>query len=389
MLFNTIKKMRLLGWLLPLLCFSCKTQTAPMWTLNLRDLGGAFNSARVQDIQFSPDGKRLLVLSRFSSFAYVWDMLHLENSLTMSAGFPVDAAAWSPDGSKIVTGVKVKDGEAAILVWDASDGKEITDRKLTLAIANIPNFDRLGFSKDGRFLFAENKLGVFAWEFGNRQPEVAVSGAKAVVPYGVGYAYILAGKVYVHTQDFQGSFALEGVVRALATADGGLLLLSKNKAKDQLCLLQGAKLEMRPETCPLYADIQGWYPSEDGSQLILVERSYTEGGPGRVVFLPDTSQPGQVVELGPVQEGEQVLLSAGGGKYVHNVLRSDSNGGAAMGLYLKDARTGQEAVELDAWPQATLQPWQFSSNGNRFAATLGEADGQGGVQIRVWDVKGL
>ena len=123
--------------------------------------------------------------------------------------------------------------------------------------------------------------------------------------------------------------------------------------------------------------------------MLFVERSYCGYGPGRVVFVPDTAQTQSVVDLGPVQEGEQVLLSARGGKYVHNVVRGDSNGGGTMGLYLKDANSGEDVIELDAWPQATLMPWAFSANGNRFAAIVGDSNGKPGKIIRIWDVKGL
>src|SRR5262249_41429466 len=90
--------------------------------------------------EFSPDGK-LIVTTTWSNPAKVWDAANGELLLTLGkSSSSVRAAAFSPDGGRIVTA-----GSEGLEIWDAKSGERLFNLKQS-------NYNplTLAFSPDGR-----------------------------------------------------------------------------------------------------------------------------------------------------------------------------------------------------------------------------------------------
>ena len=78
------------------------------------------HQAEVKSAAFSPDGSRIVTAS-VDSTVRIWDAANGKRLSILSHEGPAGSAAFSPDGSRIVTGSEDK----TVRVWDAATGKEI------------------------------------------------------------------------------------------------------------------------------------------------------------------------------------------------------------------------------------------------------------------------
>ena len=103
------------------------------------ELKGHMSSVRAA--AFSPDGKKVVTACR-DGIARIWDAESGKElqRLTGHAGW-VNSAAFSPDGDKVVTG----SGDCTARIWDAESGREL--QRLT-GHAGTVNF--VAFSPDGK-----------------------------------------------------------------------------------------------------------------------------------------------------------------------------------------------------------------------------------------------
>src|SRR5207237_1204762 len=78
--------------------------TAKLWDVasgrELRTLQG--HTDQVDDIVFSPDGRRLAT-SSFDSTARIWDGATGKELITLQSPIDLTSVAWSPDGARLAT----------------------------------------------------------------------------------------------------------------------------------------------------------------------------------------------------------------------------------------------------------------------------------------------
>jgi WD40 repeat protein/serine/threonine protein kinase/tetratricopeptide (TPR) repeat protein len=138
-------------------------KTVKVWDVRtgatLLDLKGP--TADVGHLAFSADGTR--VVSCDFSTARVWDAKTGSALLELKGHGYVQQAAFSPDGTRIVTGgIKEEKGRntGVAIVWDATSGKALVEVN---GIAS--SVDSVAFSPDGTRFFTDSRLGTMkAWD---------------------------------------------------------------------------------------------------------------------------------------------------------------------------------------------------------------------------------
>ncbi len=120
------------------------------------------HSHDVGKVRFSPDGTKLLTLSKVN--ALVWDVRTGETVTTpMTASFPISNAWFSRDGRLVVT----LGGEPAVRLWDASTGLPLTP---PLWHSDWPSGAVL--TADGNRLITADRHAVWSWNLAREAPPV-------------------------------------------------------------------------------------------------------------------------------------------------------------------------------------------------------------------------
>ena len=100
------------------------------------------HSNRVDDISWSPDGKRIVSAGAFDNTAKIWEAQTGTTLLSYDHATPVDRSQWSPDGKYIAT-----HSGAGVIVWDTG-GNQITTYYNQTTFAWSPDGKRLVTSGD-------------------------------------------------------------------------------------------------------------------------------------------------------------------------------------------------------------------------------------------------
>ena len=124
------------------LCLSHSfAQDSPQWGLP-EDAKARFGKGIINEIQYSPDGTRLAVVSSIGIWLYD-AMTYQEVALITGHTYYVKSVAFSPDGDTIASG----SDDDTIRLWDADTGEHL--RTLTGHTAAV---ESLAFSPNGRTL---------------------------------------------------------------------------------------------------------------------------------------------------------------------------------------------------------------------------------------------
>lgn len=384
----------------------CAPRMEPFLTLDMTQMS-AFAKEPVRDVQFSHDGKKLLVLfgepgvSDQGTQMYVWDLFKEENNSFLGAGIGVSSASWSPDGRWIASAGIDSAKVIHLFIWDPTQSK--TPLMQGYIVEKTPTqveVNRVFFSPTNRFVAVEyvvDKVPTTAmWEItaGNvlfepvlKEPVrggifhagglLAISGLQNQQPGPIKFFQQLVPSL-------KGAWAFQAgasvyATKLLSVADRGVLAwLDSAMGEDQLCYFSGSSLEIAQKECPRYGKLEGWYPSADGTALLLVKGPQNSDGTSRLFFIPDASAPARSIDLGEKLAGHDVLLSPASTHY----LRIEQVTDGSL-LQLLDSRTGSDAIQLGVWPAGLTTPWVFSPSGTRLAGILN------GKEIYLWDVSGL
>ncbi|MGH3913401.1 MAG: WD40 repeat domain-containing protein, partial [Pseudonocardiaceae bacterium] len=97
-------------------------------------------SGEVWAVAWSPDGTRLLTGDGFGGgIVRVWDAVTAELVYELTGQrYGVVAVAWSPDGTRLLTG---DDGGGTVRVWDATSGLPVGFRIIALPGGELAVFD--------------------------------------------------------------------------------------------------------------------------------------------------------------------------------------------------------------------------------------------------------
>ncbi len=116
-----------------------------------------FDFDQVDSMAFRSDCSHVVAVgfTRDSSQVKVWNTSTGEPTVTINPGFRTNiyAVAFSPDGSRVVAGIKPKPGESRLALWDSRTGEEMwsTESGLIFAVAFSPDGSRIvsGHMPDG------------------------------------------------------------------------------------------------------------------------------------------------------------------------------------------------------------------------------------------------
>ena len=117
-----------------------------------REVGRLIHEGRVEEVFFSPDGRRLATKSR--NIVQVWDVARTLDAVVTSErelarlSHPelVRAVAFSPDGEWLATTTGNPPGTGSAYLWEAATGEKVTSRSYEYWVTSV------AFSPDGRWL---------------------------------------------------------------------------------------------------------------------------------------------------------------------------------------------------------------------------------------------
>jgi WD40 repeat protein len=130
-------------------------------TVNAEDFGGLGVLARLEDtvypVMYSPDGKRILASIIDDATILIFDAESGRELRRLSGDFTeIPAAAYSPDGRRIITGTT----EGSIIIWDAGSGRE-----LQTLYGHDDYVRSVAYSPDGRHIISGSDDGtVIIWD---------------------------------------------------------------------------------------------------------------------------------------------------------------------------------------------------------------------------------
>jgi sugar lactone lactonase YvrE len=278
--------------------------------------------SNVNSVAFSPDGTRIVTGSSDAT-AKVWDAQSGTELLTLKGhSSTVNSVAFSPDGTRIVTG----SSDYTAKVWDAQSGKEL----LTLK-GHSYNVYSVAFSPDGRRIATCSVDAAKVWD-------------------------AQTGKELLTTLEGQGTsvaFSPDGTRIVTGSYDATAKVWDAQSGKE-LLTLKGHS-----------STVNSVAFSTDGTRIVTGSYDYT-------------------VKVWDAQRGKELLTLKGHSYYVHSVAFSPDGARIATGSVeakVWDAQSGKELLTLKAHSYS-VNSVAFSPDGKRMV-TAGDDD-----TAKVWEFGG-
>ena len=264
----------------------------------LGTLGG--HTARVEAAAYSPDGTRIVSVS--SKALTIWDTATGAELTTLSSDstWLAKAVAWSPDGTRIVSGSacqavygSVSDDLVPVTIWDAASGAELLALR-----GHATNVQAVAWSPDGTRIVSGDESGrLKIWEAGSgaelttlagHPPEFVVSDedlARARADSTKAGIDISAELELIRARA-AGNTPTEGSVNAVAWSPDGTRIVSGSRDGTLKIWESGSGAEvgtLSGHTGPV--DAVAWSP--DGTRIVSGSRDGTlkiwESGSGAAV----------------------------------------------------------------------------------------------------------
>jgi WD40 repeat protein/serine/threonine protein kinase len=354
---------------------------------------------RSVSLAFSPDGKRIVV-GQSDGTAQVIDagtgaVLRELKGRTRSANWAqltttgVLSVAFSPDGSRIVTGGTTGRGDGVASVWDARTGAELLELK-----GHNGFVMGAAFSPDGERIITGSTDGTAkVWDARTGTPRLELEGMKgeeAAAAFSPDGTWIVTGRGVWDAWSGVPEVTLKGLkgqVRTLAVSKEGTRIVTGGGDPFQ----PGHATVWDGRTGQALVEIKGFEQpvnsvafSPDGKRIVTGEARETKA-PGGVkewdartgAFLRDLTPTPEKRELVGAK-GESVVFSPDGTRIAIGAYRNDPIIGNRVKVV--DARTGAPLVELIGHTGA-VNCVAFSGDGKRIVS------GDLNNTIKIWDAQ--
>ncbi len=384
---------------------------APPWVANLPP---SAPTSGIQDVAFSPDGRRLAAAAIDGS-AYIWTLDPWEEILLQGHEDSVSSIAFSPDGARVATA----SADGSIKLWDASNGREL----LTLT-GHEGGVNDVAFSPDGsRIASGGDDSQVLIWNAGDgsqllffaaahnglRVTEVAFSpDGSRLLSAGADNRVVLWDAI---GNTYQLAFSHQGLLSAAFSPNGSRVVTTGTDNKARIWNAASGQEITVLEGHPNWVESAAYFP--DGNFIITGSDDTTariwnantgallmilSGHAGFVISVaasPDGSlvasggHDGSVKLWAPGAPGRIPVLDHGGipvtdgafgsdGQTIYTLdnsltIRSWTRDGDSLGIYELPA----EAVNPLGWGQGGI-------GGSDASFSLITEDGEGNVQL--WDM---
>jgi WD40 repeat protein len=352
--------------------------TVRLWSAATGEALAALNKPQARAARFSPDGKRVLTISWEmvpGSPVRLWDAATGAPLAVLSSPGPTrtsfsswdapSAADFSPDGSRVVTGFGEGDPAFAAHVWDAATGKELLALK-----GHTAPLQAVRFSPDGRQVATASKDGTARlWDAATGRPLHTLTGHKTGV---CGVLFSPDGRWLLTTGDGR-TYGPQGVSMSAQTEGfAGIVWDAATGARQ-------ATLQWPDRDSAL-----AWTAafSADGRRIVTAAGGGGHSNAGGYPTVWETATGKRLRSLGPAGSffappGYLATFSPDG-RWIATTHGVDTSA-KDRAVHLWDAESGREVALLKGH-RDTIRAAGFSADGRRLVTASDDGT------ARVWDV---
>lgn len=338
--------------------------TVDLWNYQEGEVVASFatGAQALSDINWSPDGTKVIVASSKSAEVQLWDVTPGNKPSSMKsfqkdAGTTVRRAFFTPDGNNFVLESTDIVSNVWVTVVDVTTGSPTGVRVEKCAKDVV-------FSPDGSKMLLLN----------TSKKNCAQDSPGVVQVYD-----IAGGKMDTAYQEVAPVLSAD---RAFFTSDNGIVLIGKNNTKNKICFVSPGAVDVVQDGCAEIPEFDAEKMSYNRDSLLVADGQNGEWG---IKFFPDLAKSvAQYVDVGAWSGDGQLMLSPSGSHFLQVRESQAFDGVPSYTLLVRNALTGEDVISLYMWKNNVISSWAFSKSGNQFAAVI-----NGGSAVKIWDMTGL